>query len=298
MSEGWLRQGERGNRAAWGILIWLAHHVGRSATRLLLYPITLYFVLFARPALRAVAPFLTRALGRPIGWRDCFHQVHVFASTILDRVYLLAGDYGQFQADLHGLEELKRCLDLGQGCILLGSHLGSFEIVRTIGVCQKKLEIKVIMHQENAPMMREAFRQLNAAVADTVIPAGRPDTMLRVKECLDRGGVVGILGDRPVKQDQVVPCTFFGQLAAFPAGPMRLAAVLKVPIFLFFGLYRGGNRYEIHFERFAEALSIDRQERDQQTRQWVQRYADRLEHYCRLAPDNWFNFYDFWSEQS
>ena len=28
-----------------------------------------------------------------------------------------------------------------------------------------------------------------------------------------------------------------------------------------------------------------------------QRYADRLEHYCRLATDNWFNFYDFWEEQ-
>ena len=28
----------------------------------------------------------------------------------------------------------------------------------------------------------------------------------------------------------------------------------------------------------------------------AQRYADRLEHYTRLAPDNWFNFYDFWGE--
>jgi predicted LPLAT superfamily acyltransferase len=26
----------------------------------------------------------------------------------------------------------------------------------------------------------------------------------------------------------------------------------------------------------------------------MQRYADRLEHYCRLAPYNWFNFHDFW----
>jgi predicted LPLAT superfamily acyltransferase len=24
------------------------------------------------------------------------------------------------------------------------------------------------------------------------------------------------------------------------------------------------------------------------------RYVERLEHYCRLAPYNWFNFYDFW----
>jgi predicted LPLAT superfamily acyltransferase len=298
MSDGWLRQKERGSRAACRIMIWLARHAGRNAARLLLYPITLYFVLFARGAVRSVVPFLERALGRPIGWRDRFHHVHVFASTILDRVYLLAGDYDQFQADLHGLDELKRCLDLGQGCILLGSHLGSFEIVRTVGVCQRKLEIKVLMHQENAPMIREMLRHLNPEVADSVIPAGMPDTMLRAKECLDRAGVVGILGDRLVTRDQVVPCKFFGELAAFPAGPILLASVLKVPVFLFFGLYRGGNRYEIHFERFAESMAVDRQEREQQVRQWVQRYADRLEHYARLAPDNWFHFYDFWNEQA
>jgi len=26
----------------------------------------------------------------------------------------------------------------------------------------------------------------------------------------------------------------------------------------------------------------------------LRRYAERLEHYCRIAPYNWFNFYDFW----
>jgi predicted LPLAT superfamily acyltransferase len=28
--------------------------------------------------------------------------------------------------------------------------------------------------------------------------------------------------------------------------------------------------------------------------QALKRYAQRLEHYCRMAPYNWFNFYDFW----
>jgi predicted LPLAT superfamily acyltransferase len=42
---------------------------------------------------------------------------------------------------------------------------------------------------------------------------------------------------------------------------------------------------------------IDRGHRDQQVQQWTQRYASRLEHYSRLAADNWFNFYDFWGEQ-
>jgi predicted LPLAT superfamily acyltransferase len=185
----------------------------------------------------------------------------------------------------------------GQGCLLLGSHLGSFEIVRAIGLTQRDLEIKVLMYEQNARMTRDISHDLNPAVADAVIQAGAPDTMLRVKECLDRGGVVGVLGDRLLKQDQTTSCKFFGTLAGFPAGTMRLASLLKVPVILFFGLYRGGNRYEVHFELFAEEVTIERQHQDQGIQQWTQRYADRLEHYCRLAADNWFNFHDFWEEQ-
>jgi predicted LPLAT superfamily acyltransferase len=278
-------------------MVWMALSVGRPAARGLLYPICVYYLVCSRQARRAIRPYLTRALGRPISWRDLLRQYHCFASATLDRVYLLDGQYSRFDIDIRGLELLKERLARGQGCLLLGSHLGSFEIVRAIGLTQRDLEIKVLMYEQNARMTRDISHNLNPAVADAVIQAGAPDTMLRVKECLDRGGVVGILGDRLLKQDQATPCKFFGTLAGFPAETMRLTSILKVPVILFFGLYRGGNRYEVHFELFAEEVTIERQHRDQEIQQWTQRYADRLEHYCRLAADNWFNFYDFWEEQ-
>lgn len=297
MSAGWLRQRERGSRIVWRFMVWTALSIGRPVARALLYPICAYYLVFSRQSRRAIRPGLTRALGRPMSRRDLFRQYYCFASTILDRVYLLDGQYGRFDIDIRGLDLLKERLARGHGCLLLGSHLGSFEIVRAIGLTQRDLEIKVLMYEQNAPMIRDIIRDLNPAVSDAVIQAGVPDTMLRVKECLDRGGVVGILGDRLLKQDQATPCTFFGKPAGFPAGTMWLTSILKVPVILFFGLYRGGNRYEVHFELFAEEVTIDRQHRDREIGQWTQRYADRLEHYCRLAADNWFNFYDFWGEQ-
>jgi predicted LPLAT superfamily acyltransferase len=297
VSVGWLRQRERGSRIAWQFMIWMALSVGRPAARALLYPICVYYLIFSSQSRRAIRPYLIRALGRPINWRDLYRQYHCFASTLLDRVYLLAGQGNRFNIDIQGLDVLKARLARGQGCILLGSHLGSFEIARALGLTQQDIEIKVLMHEQNTPMIRDFFRDLNPEVADTVIQAGSPSTMLRVKECLDGGGMVGILADRLVKQDQATPCKFFGELARFPAGTMWLASIVKVPVILFFGLYRGGKRYEVHFELFAEEVTIDRRHRDQEVQQWTQRYADRLEHYCRLAADNWFNFYDFWEEQ-
>ena len=169
--------------------------------------------------------------------------------------------------------------------------------MRAIGLSQRDVEIKVLMHEQHTPIIRDLLHDLNPEVADAVIQTGSPHTMLQVKECLDRGGVVGILADRLVNQNQATDCRFLGKLARFPAGTMWLASVLKVPVILFFGLYRGGNHYEVQFELFAEEIAIDRQHRAQEVQQWTQRYADRLEHHCRLAADNWFNFYDFWEEQ-
>jgi predicted LPLAT superfamily acyltransferase len=80
----------------------------------------------------------------------------------------------------------------------------------------------------------------------------------------------------------------------FPAGPILLANALKIPVVLFFGLYKGGNRYEEHFELFADEIHLSRASRPAELQAWVTQYAARLEHYCRLAPYNWFNFFDFW----
>ena len=48
------------------------------------------------------------------------------------------------------------------------------------------------------------------------------------------------------------------------------------------------------FEQLADEIILDRDRRPEEIQRWMQRYADRLEHYTRLAPYNWFNFYPFW----
>jgi predicted LPLAT superfamily acyltransferase len=85
-------------------------------------------------------------------------------------------------------------------------------------------------------------------------------------------------------------------MAAFPLGPFRTAAMLRRPVFFMTGLYLGGNRYRIHFEPLADFTATPRDERDAAIRSAMQAYADRLTHYCRIAPYNWFNFFDFWQE--
>ena len=74
-----------------------------------------------------------------------FRHYYSFASTILDRVYFLRGRFDHFDIQVHGLDGLDRMLTKGRGCLLLGSHLGSFEVVRALGLARKDVEIRVLM---------------------------------------------------------------------------------------------------------------------------------------------------------
>jgi predicted LPLAT superfamily acyltransferase len=120
--------------------------------------------------------------------------------------------------------------------------------------------------------------------------------MLKVRERLDSGSLVGILADRTLRQagDTLKQRTFLGDPAAFPLGPLHMAAVLKRPVIFMTGLYRGGNRYDIHFEPLADFSLVGRSERAAAVEHALTRYVTLLEHYCRVAPYNWFNYFDFW----
>ncbi|PYL73795.1 MAG: lipid A biosynthesis acyltransferase [Verrucomicrobia bacterium] len=290
----WTALPERGTPSSLRLIAWIAVHIGRRAARLLLYPITLYFVISARAGRRVSYEYLKRVRGCPPHWWHVFRHFHCFAATILDRVYLLRGEFKHFDVTLHEKEILHRQIESGKGCILLGSHFGSFEVLRTLGVTQQDFPLKVLMdiaHNQNITRFLDA---LNHKIASTVIVPDRPDTLLRVKESLDAGFLVGMLGDRVSSGDKTTQCRFFGSPATFPAGPILIAAMMHCPVILFFGLYRGGKRYEIYFEHFADDVILNRDHRAEDIQHWMQRYAERLEHYARLAPYNWFNFYPFW----
>ena len=289
---------ERGTPASLRLIAWIAMYIGRWTARSLLYPITLYFVISARTARPVSYEYLRRVRGRPAHWWNVFRHFHCFAATILDRIYLLRGEFEHFDVTLHEKEILLEKIESGRGCILLGSHLGSFEVLRTLGVTQQNFPLKVLMDTTHNQNITRFLDSLNQRIASTVIVPDRPDTLLRVKESLDAGFLIGMLGDRVSSGDKTTQCQFLDAPASFPAGPILLAAIMHCPVILFFGLYRGGKRYEIYFEHFAEEITLRRDRRMEDVQHWMQRYAKRLEYYARLAPYNWFNFYSLWDEPS
>ncbi len=292
----WLDRPEGGGWFALWLIRFIGLHFGRPVARVILYPVTLYFYFRRGPERRAACDYFRRIDGRPASpWR-VMHLIHAFAATILDRVFLLAHGVRGFDITTRGVDELQRHLDRGQGVLLVGAHIGSFEVLRVVAAQHPQYPLKLVMDKHKTPALTSLLEALAPELADSVIDTahGGTDIVLALSEAVDRGAMVTLLGDRGRPHEAMRQVPFLGSPAAFPVAAFQIAALLKVPVVMCLGLYRGGNRYDLVFELLAERVVLPRARRAAALDGYLARYAARLEHYLREAPCNWFNFYDFW----
>lgn len=296
----WTQRPEGGGRFAIWLIRAIVLRLGRPVGRLLLYPITAYFLFRRSAERRASLAYLRRVLGREPSLLDGARHVHCFAATTLDRPLLLTRQLDRFDIRVHGVEQVHALMALDQGVLLLGAHLGSFEALRVLSQRRPDTRVAILLERGQNPAMTQLLDELNPELAASVIDLGLPSTelMLRIKDEAERGALIGFLGDRRRPGEPGLPVEFLGDRACFPTAPYLIAMALDIPVCLCFGLYRGGRRYDLHFETFAQRIHLPRTDRQQALMAYVQRYAERLEHYTRLAPYNWFNFYDFWIDDA
>lgn len=297
MSQHWSEKKERSNPATLKLICWIALNTSRFIARLWLYPITLYFYLTSAQVRAASKNYLRRVAtftGNP--WQVAKH-IYCFSATILDRVYFLTDQFYRFDIKIHGIELIEEQQASGKGCILLGAHFGSFELLRALAI-QSKMPFKILMYQDHNAMITQVFDSLNPEAAKSVINLANSTAMLKMNECLAAGDMVGMLGDRYVETDKKLTCQLLGGNVEFPAGPFTLATVTNVPVIFFCGVYCGKNKYEIYIEKLADAKKLPRGVRDVYVKETTQKYVDRIEYYIKKYPYNWFNFYDFWHDES
>jgi len=291
----WYQYDERGTTLALRLMRFAALHLGRRVIRPILYPVALYFALTSSATRRASRDYLTRVLPHPPRFRDVLRHVFSFASIALDRVFLLTGSY-PFAVEGHydpGTLETAR----SRGSLLFLAHFGSFEVMRIGALRKHEVNLRIVLDVNIGRRFMAALGELNPAIASCIIDSskGGVDLVLKVREALEANAAVGIMVDRVRGGERTVPVNFLGATAHFPASPWLLAAALKVPVMLVFGIWRGGDRYDADVEMLAEQIDLPRATRDAALAVHVQAYADRLAARVRSAPYNWLNFFDFWA---
>jgi len=299
MSE-WIEKKERGSLWTMRLMLFLCRHTGPWLVRPLLYPIVAYFFLTSTEARAASRRFYKRVKGdsgRLAGWADYYRQLLCFARTLLDRIFILSGNTKRYRVNSQGREMLIEEQARGNGMILLGSHLGSFEACRMLVRQEAGLDVHMVAYFGGSRKIRSVLDELAPDLVGRIIDPTEPDAVFRMRDVVEGGGVLAILADRVGFGEKRAEARFFGEAIELPAGPYLLAHALGCPVYSFFGLLAGGHRYDSYVERIADRVTLPRQQRQEALNDYAQNYADQLEKYCRRYPYNWFNFYDYWGSE-
>ena len=294
----WRHIPEAGTVLGIRLLVLLARMFGRRIAGWFLYLVALYYAI-ARGAVRRASRDYLRRVGQPATFGTVVRHVHTFARVSLDRLFFFTGRWEPFHFEQRNHDRLVQAAHAGRGVLLLGAHLGSFEVMR----CRAKelgVPINAVADYSNAERVNRVARSLAPDVETRLISLAGDSlgAMLAIRAAIDRGELVAMLGDRSSGKpdgERVVIAPFLGADAAFPAGPWLIAHALHCPVYFVAGVFTPPNCYALHFELLADEVRLDRKDRAGSLAGYVRAYAAMLEAHVRTAPMNWFNFYDFWS---
>ncbi len=306
----WSGVAERGSAAALRFVAWVHRNLGRRPMRVLLWCASLYFFLFAPIVRRASRDYLERiwasregrlALRGAPNSRSVIEHIYTFAINIYDRMVIWGGELDGYTFEHDGSGEIFELARMKKGALLLGAHLGSFEMLWFLSR-KYDLAINVVVFYENAEQINGFFEALdpNVHVRAIALDPTSVSAAFEIKACIDRGEFVVILADRvaPGERARSARATFLGGSASFPLGPFALAGVLDCPVLLALCLRTGDCQYRTVLRTLRAGGRVPRSEREKCAQELLAQYVGELETYCHQYPYAWFNFFDFWSERS
>jgi predicted LPLAT superfamily acyltransferase len=254
-----------------------------------------YFVVASPRSFRVSVDYLQRVLGPRHRWRWpalVYRHYFSYGVTLLDRIAVILGR-AQMECSYEGEGLFREYLDRGQGIILLGAHVGNWEMGGHL-LGRHGIPVNFVVVEREVENVRRLFDQAGEGRRFRVLTADDdPLRVVPILAALRRGEMVALHGDRSVGGAEVC-VRFLGGQARFPVGPYQLAAASGAPIFQVFSMRERLRRYR--FFTFP-AQFVDRQLLRQETERlkpYVAEYAERLENVLRQYPFQWGNFHAFW----
>jgi predicted LPLAT superfamily acyltransferase/uncharacterized protein (DUF2062 family) len=292
------------NRNPMGILFvkGVLQTLGLHSTYLFLHLISLYYVFFSFRARKAFTEYW-KVIHPEYGfWKrqiKIYKQINVFAQSLVDRSVQRMRSQNQglyFDYDLDPSTEgfSEKVHKAQSGTVIIASHVGGWDMaISFFAQLSTGKKMMAVMYGVSNQYQHHSINQTGRA--EIVHYNESENTIMRMRQHLTSGQVVTVMGDRPVSQSfELLP--FFGKLALFDTTPIRLALACGSEIQYVFSMKKNTKRYRIYTytsEKPGPHLS-----RDQQVIHYLKCYIRFLEKIVLEYPEQWFNFFPFWSEVS
>lgn len=188
-----------------------------------------------------------------------------------------------------GWEHIDRALEKGKGVLLVGTHLGSWDLAG-LALAARGHELYVVAERQRPLWLNRIVRDWREVRGIHLI--FMEQVLIPLFRALARNQLVGIVVDRPLPEGEGVTVEFFGEIISWPSGPASLALRTGAQILTGYlvrtldGHFKGEIFPPVEFQPSGDKFEDLR---------WLsQKIVTLQEEVIRRYPDQWYMFRRMW----
>ncbi len=284
----------KGNKTGYQIFLWVLKRFGVLPAYFLLRFVVLYYFLFSWRSSRSIYYLYHKKLGygRMASVFKLYRNYYLLGQSIIDKVVVMSGIKNKFTYNFDGEENLREIVSRQKGAVLLSAHIGNWDIA---GHLFKRLNtrIHIVIFDGEEEQIKKYLAAVTGKKSVNFIVIKKDLTHIyQISEALKSNELVCMHADRFLEGNKTFSANFLGEKARFPMGPFVLAATFKVPVSYVFAVKESNRHY--HF--FASSIkNYEQVEKETVMQEMLLEFAREMEIKVKRYPEQWFNYYNFWS---
>lgn len=258
-------------------------------TNLLIVPVTMLVV-------PKGARFIYRYMRRRLGfgrWKSFWltYRNHcLFAQVVIDRFAMYAGK--KFEIELDGAEQWFGLSARPEGFIQLSSHIGNYELAGYSLRAEDKRFNALVFADEKETVMAGRTKLFDGNNIRMIPMRGDMSHLFTIDRALADGEIISMPADRVFGSQKSFSIPFLGAEACFPQGPFTLGALRDTPMIFVAVMKTASRRYTIHIRQLDHPAEGNTRRRAEEL---ARNYVRLLEETVRRYPTQWYNYFDFWT---
>ena len=286
---------------AWGyrFFIFLIKHTRIKVVYLFIRIVAVYFLVFSK---KAPIYFYFRKIhgyNRSKSIKSIYHNYCELGEALVDKAMVLSGMQSRFTYSFEGEEYLQEISNEGKGGILIGAHIGNWEMAGQL-LDRINTRINIVMLEAEHEKIMKVMGNLIDNRSFNVIPQKDDYSHLfKITEALRNNEFVVIHGDRFLPGANTISTCFLGKAANFPSGPLYLASKNKVPVSFVYTMKDSASHYHFYAtpgKVFPYPSKLKTRKLD--IKGMVEEYVSSLENIVHKYPLQWFNYHHFWEKET
>ena len=285
--QGRTKGGSFGQRSIYGLL----RRLDIRGCYVILRLVIPFYMLFAARGRKAIYRYFRTIHGyRP--WkalRKTYRNHYLFGQLLFDRFAIFAGKAGRLQVSVEGNEHFQHAVESEKPCIIAGSHTGNFEILGYL-LSQEHKPMHAVVYGGEAEVVQRYREKVLAGKNIHLVPvADDMSHIFEINRALSAGGIVSMPCDRVYTGNKSVEIDFLGARAKFPTGAFHLACKAGANVLAIFVMKTRPLAYKVYVRPLGSGAESD-------VKRLQARFAEELGSIVQQYPEQWYNFYPFWSD--